>query len=242
MLLKLDNPKILADIITIISELVSEVRIRVNKEGFVIVAIDPANVALTYFKLPVTVFSQFQAEDEKIGINLQDLKSVLRRCSSSSSLILQTKENTLDIEIHDKIKRSFSLALIDIEQEDKEVPVLDFTAKVEIDSISLTEAIEDCSIVADACSFSLENGKFTIQAKGSLNSTKSEYTTDEVKIEGTEGKSKYSLEYLQKFIKSAKLADKAKINFSNDYPLRLDFISGAFDLSFVLAPRVETED
>ena len=42
MLLKLDNPKILSDVITIISELVSEVRIRVNKEGFVIVAIDPA--------------------------------------------------------------------------------------------------------------------------------------------------------------------------------------------------------
>jgi len=38
MLLKLDNPKTLTEIITIISELVSEVRIRVNKEGFIIVA------------------------------------------------------------------------------------------------------------------------------------------------------------------------------------------------------------
>jgi len=242
MLLKLDHPKILADVITIISELVSEVRIRVNKDGFVIVAIDPANVALTYFKLPVNIFSQFQVEDEKIGINLQDLKSVLRRCSVSSSLVLQTKENNLEIEIHDKIARKFSLALIDIEQEDKDVPILDFSAKIEIDTRTLGEAIEDCSIVADACSMEIKEGKFIISAKGSLNSAQSEYSSDEVKIEGSEGRSKYSLEYLQKFIKAGKIAEKVKINFSKDYPLRLDFVSGSFDLAFVLAPRVETED
>lgn len=242
MQLKLDNPKILSDVISLISDLVSEVRIRVNKDGFKIVAIDPANVALTYFKLPQSAFSTFQAQDEVIGINLQDLKSILRRCSSSGSLVLQTQDNLLVIEIHDKIKRIFKLALIDIEQEDKDMPMLDFSAKIEIDSGLLTEAIEDCSIVADACSFVLAEGKFIIQAKGSLNSAQSEYTTDEVRIEGTEGKAKYSLEYLQKFMRAARIADKAKINFSSDYPMRLDFLSGVFDLSFVLAPRVENED
>jgi len=242
MLLKLDKPKILSEVISIISELVSEVKIKVNKEGFKIIAIDPANVALTYFKLPISTFSQFEAKDETIGVNLIDLKSVLRRCSSTSNLILQSQDNLLNIEIQDKITRKFSLALIDIEQEDKDVPILDFSAKIEINPIVLTEAVEDCSIVADACSLEIKDGKFFIQAKGSLNSAQSEYSGDEVKIDGAEGKAKYSLEYLQKFIKAGKLTDKVKLNFSTDYPLRIDFLTNAFELSFVLAPRVETED
>lgn len=75
-----------------------------------------------------------------------------------------------------------------------------------------------------------------------MHSTRSEFSSDEVQISGENGKAKYSLEYLQKFVKSCKLADKAAINFSNDYPLRLDFKNTGFELSFVLAPRVETED
>lgn len=250
MLLKLDEPKLLSDIISIISELVLEVKIKVNKQGMSIVAVDPANVALVSFKLPATVFSQIEVDEEVMGVSLDSLKSVLRRCSPSSSLFLQTEDNLLKIQIQDKIKREFKLALIDIEAEEKTMPSLDFMSKVEMPSMDLAESIEDCSIVADACSFIIQSDKFTIEAKGSLNSAKSDFSSDEVKIEikgeyageGKEIKSRYSLEYLQKFIKAAKLTEKSIINFSNDYPLKLEFKTPRMELAFVLAPRVETED
>ena len=108
-------------------------------------------------------------------------------------------------------------------------------------SSDFSEAIEDCSVVADSCSFSSEPDKFIIQAKGSLNSFKSEFT-DEVDIQAEQATSKYSLEYLQKMIKATKLTDKTKINFSNDYPLKLEFQTPFIELSFILAPRVEAED
>lgn len=255
MLLKLDEPKLLSDIITIISDLVLEVRIKVNKGGMSIIAIDPANVALVSFKLPSEAFSQIEVEEEVLGVSLESLKSVLRRCSPGSSLILQTEDNTLKIQIQDKIKREFQLSLIEIDTEEKTMPSLEFLSKIEMPSIDLAESIEDCSIVADACSFITKQDKFTIEAKGSLNSAKSNFSTDEVKIEtkqGAEGegtgkdgkeiKSRYSLEYLQKFIKATKLTEKTIINFSNDYPLKLEFKTPRMELSFVLAPRVETED
>jgi len=251
MLLRLDEPKLLSDIIAIISELVLEVRIKVNKGGMSIVAIDPANVALVSFKLPSEAFSQIEVEEEVLGVSLDSLKLVLRRISPGSSLILQTEENTLKIQIQDKIKREFKLSLIEIETEEKTMPNLDFTSKVEILSIDLAEAIEDCSVVADACSFISQPDKFIIEAKGSLNSAKSSFSSDEVKIEVKETgkedvkegiKSRYSLEYLQKFIKATKLTEKTIINFSNDYPLKLEFKTPRMELAFVLAPRVETED
>jgi proliferating cell nuclear antigen len=241
MLLKLDNPKLLVDVISLISELVTEVRIKVTLEGLSIVAIDPANVALVSFKLPAQSFSQLEAKDETIGINLDSLKSVLRRASTGSNLIMRTDENSLVVDIEDKIRRTFTIALIDIEKEEKAVPILEFTNKVEMVTSDFADVVEDCAVVADSCSFIIQQGKFLIEARG-LNSTKSEFSTDEAKIEGSDGKSRYSLEYLMKFIKAGKISDKVLIRFANDYPLRLDFKNMNIELSFILAPRVETED
>jgi len=243
MLLKLDHPKIFSEIVGIISELVLEVRIKINKEGMSILAIDPAQVAMTSFKLPSSAFSELEIEEEEVlGVSLESLKAVLRRIKAGSVLVITRQENELKLQIQDKIKKEFNLALIDIEGEEKEIPSLDFVSKIEMNSSDFSEAIEDCSVVADSCSFISDADKFIIKAKGSLNSFKSEFSSDELNIQAEQANSKYSLEYLQKMIKATKLVDKIKINFSTDYPLRLDFITPFIELSFILAPRVETED
>ena len=97
-----------------------------------VVAIDPANVAMVRFFLSKDAFSQFDLDDVKQeiwGVNLEDLKKILRRAGIKTSLIFKREENKLNIEISDKIKRNFTLNLIDIRSEDKELPKLEFSAK-----------------------------------------------------------------------------------------------------------------
>jgi proliferating cell nuclear antigen len=241
MLVKLDKPGTLTKAVEIVSELVTEVKIRVNEYGMSVTAIDPANVAMVSFKLPKSAFSQFESGNESLGVNLESLKQVLKRCSSSSSLLIVKEENMLIFYVQDKIKRKFTLSLIEIDSEDKEMPNLEFSSRVEINSTDLVSSIEDCLIASDACSFIIEEGKFIIESKG-LNSARSEFTSDEAKIEAENSKSRYSLEYLQKFMKGAKLCDKILLSFANDHPLRLDFKGEHMEISFILAPRVETED
>ena len=144
-------------------------------------------------------------------------------------------------EMKDKIRKEFSLALIDVEGDEKPIPSLNFVSKIEMTSVDFSEAIEDCNVVADSCSFISAPDNFVIQGKGNLNSFKSEFS-DEVNIQAEEATSKYSLEYLQKMIKGTKLTDKVVLNFGNDYPLKLEFNTPKITLSFILAPRVETED
>jgi len=243
MKLKLDHPKLFSDIVSIISELVLEVRLKVTKEGMSILAIDPANVAMVLFKLPSSAFSEFNVEnDEVLGVSLENLKAVLRRIKSGSVLVITREENELKLLINDKITKEFSLALIEIEGEEKQMPNLEFVSKIEMSGSDFSEAIEDCNVVADSCSFISEPDKFIIKAKGSLNSFKSEFSPDELSITAQNAHSKYSLEYLQKIVKATKITDKVIINFSDDYPLRLDFITPFINLSFVLAPRVEQDD
>jgi proliferating cell nuclear antigen len=156
--------------------------------------------------------------------------------------VITKEENELKLLIMDKVTKEFSLALIDIEGEEKKIPNLEFASKVEMGGADFSEAIEDSSVVADSCSFISEPDKFIIKAKGSLNSFKSEFTTDQINITAQNAHSKYSLEYLQKMVKATKITEKVIINFSDDYPLRLDFLTPFIELSFVLAPRVEQEE
>jgi proliferating cell nuclear antigen len=245
MLVKLDNPVVLAKAVELISELVTEVRININEFGLSITAMDPANVAMVGFKIPKSAFSQFEVGREILGVNLDSLKRVLRRTSVGSSLIIERRDNLLELRIQDRIKRKFSLSLIEIEGEDidfeAKVGRMEFAAKVELASEDLVDSVEDCAVVSDSCSFIIHEGNFVIESKG-LNSARSEFSGDEANIQGENCKSKYSLEYLSKFIKGAKLCQKTLINFADDHPLKMDFKSPGMDLSFVLAPRVETED
>lgn len=242
MKLKLDDPRIFSNLVGIISELVTEVRIKVNSEGMSLNALDPANVAMVYFNIPNDLFSEFKVEKEEVlGVNLENLKAILRRSKLGSSLSLEKEDNTLKISIHDKIKRDFTLALIDVEGEDKEMPSWEFKSVVKMDAQAFVDAIEDCSVVSDACTFFAEPKKFVIESKN-LHSARTEFSSDEVQIFSDSSSARFSLEYLTKFVKGAKVANKAEINFSDNHPMRLNFPSGKVMLSFVLAPRVEQED
>lgn len=240
MIVKIDKPKLLADAISIISEIVTEVRIRLQEDGMSIIAVDPANVSMVIFKLPKQSFSQYEAGNEVWGVNLADLKQILKRASSSSSVVFEQEDNKLKISIFDKVKRVFSMSLIEIESEEKQEPSLNFGSTVEIDSDHFCQAVEDCNIVADAVDFVAGNGFFVLEAIGSLNSARIEFSGDEAKISGI-GKSRYSLEYLMKFIKAKNISEKVQIHVSDDYPLKLVFAGENLGMAFILAPRVEND-
>ncbi len=244
MLVQIEDPVNFTKALELISELVSEVRIKVNEFGMNITAIDPANVALVGFMMPKSAFSQFESSNEVLGVNLDDLKKILKRAGSKSSLTLRKNENKLEIKIEDRILRNFGLNLIEVESEDidfeEKVSRMSFSSKVELDSKDFISAIEDCSVVADACSFIVEDGKFIIEAK-EMNSARTDFS-DEANISGENCRARYSLEYLAKFMKGSKLTSKTSLQFANEHPLGMHLRIEMIELSFILAPRVETED
>lgn len=240
MILKLDEPRLLGDAVDIISNVVTEVRIKLLDDGLSIVAVDPANVALVIFRLPKESFVEYNSGDAVWGVNLADLKKILKRASGAASIVLEEFEGKLKIVIFDKVKRNFSLALIEVSAEDKDIPELNFGARVEMDSRDFAQAVEDASVVADSCAFVLKDDVFAVEGNGTLNSARAEFSGGDLEIFGT-GRSKYSLEYLMKFIKGMKVSSNVVISFSEDYPLRLDFPGERMGIGFVLAPRVEND-
>ena len=117
----------------------------------------------------------------------------------------------------------------------------EFKSVIKMDTQSFVDAIEDCLVVSDACTFLAEPNKFVIEARG-LNSAKTEFSSDEVQIFSDSSTARFSLEYLNKFIKGAKISNKVELNFSDNHPMRVNFPAGKIMLSFILAPRIEQED
>ena len=233
--------------ISIISELVNETKIKVNKEGIELIAMDPANVAMVIFKLLPSAFTEYMVEKPvELAVNLSNLKQVLKRAGPADMLTMQMEDNKLKIQLRSATStRKFDLPLIEIEEKDQKIPELTFPITVELPSDSFNEAIEDADTVAESVILVAEEGMFKLVAEGdNMNSAQIEIgANDGNKIEVKENaRSKYSLEYLKKMITGSKLAENVKIQFKKDYPLKLTYVTiDKVSISFILAPRVDTD-
>jgi proliferating cell nuclear antigen len=244
--LTLAEPRYLKDSISLISELVNEASFKITPNYIELVAMDPANVAMVIFKLLSSAFTEYDVSKEvDLAINLNNLKQILRRAKANDSLTLElSKDNKLKILLKGTSSRTFSLPLIDLEEKEQKIPQLKFPLTIEASTSLIEEAIEDVDIVAESVSLIAEPKKLTIAAEGDLSdaSILMQHGDDvKIKMSGS-GKirSKYSIEYLKNMIRAAKLADKATMEFDNNYPLRITFREvDKFMLNFILAPRVE---
>ena len=232
----------------IISNLVTEVQMNFSKESLEIIAMDPANAAMVVFRMFSSAFAEYEVEEkETVAINLSMLKQVLRRLKGGEILSLQTENGRLKITLKGNTTRSFSLPIIDIDENETKVPDLTFPVSIAMPSNILNEAVEDVDVVGDSVAFIAEPHKFTMYAEGDLseaNITIEEKDDIKIIVEGTETKirSKYSVEYLKKMIEGSKLSDRAVLHFNKDYPLKLDYnVVDVLSMSFILAPRADVE-
>lgn len=245
MKLTLAEPRLLKDSISIISDLVTETRIRVLKDYLELVAMDPANVAMVIFRMPSSGFAEYEVkEDTTIAINLNNFKQVLRRSKPSDVLTIETAENKLKLTMKDKNVRTFYLPLIDLEERHQKIPQLTAKAQVEFGGSVLSEAIEDMDIVGESVTFLVQKDRLVVSASGDLTKAEVIINADKDVAISTESdqRSKYSIEYLKKMMQGSKLANKAVLKLSNDYPLTLEYKeTDKLSLTFILAPRVDND-
>ncbi len=249
MRLSLAEPKLLTDSVNVISELVNEVRLKIDKDKLEIIAMDPANVAMIVFKLLSSSFAEYKVEkDFSIGISLDSLKAVLRRVKASDVLNLELDEerNRFKIQLKSDSTRTFNLALLDLEEKEEKIPELKFPVKIETSTMVFDEAVQDMDVVAESVALIADKDRFVVEGEGTTSDARAEILRDEqtnIKTNSKESvKAKYSIEYLKKIIKASKLANNVSIQFDKDYPLKIDYlVKDKLSLSVILAPRVSNE-
>ncbi|MBT7297573.1 proliferating cell nuclear antigen (pcna) [archaeon] len=245
----LTEPRFLKDSVGVLSELVSDVRMKFDSDKLEIVAMDPANVAMIVLRLLSSSFVEYKVEGEEIiSVNLSSLKQILGRARPSDSITLEldSEKNRLNIQLRGESVRKFNLGLIELQDAQQKIPELEFPAKINMSSVIFNEAVEDMDIISDSIGLIAEGEKLEIFAKGNtsdakINIGKSEETS--IIVEGEDKvKSKYSVEYLKKIIKGSKLCDNVSLKFGEDYPLQIEYrVTDRLQMFTILAPRVENK-
>jgi proliferating cell nuclear antigen len=244
----LANVGLLTDSISTIAELIDEGLFKLGKDGVSLVAADRALVAVVDFKILSSAFEKYEIDEEKsIGLNITNLLSVLKRASAEDNATLTLQNSKLEIVLQNASRRRFVLPLLDLSQE--EVPPVDqleFSVSAELKPAVLQSGIADAEIVADSVLFEASPSRFGMRAEGDISSAQLELERGNqslIELTGNaEVKSRYPLDYLKKMIKGAKIADSVKLNWGQDYPMKLEFKSkDKAQLSFILAPRVSEE-
>ncbi|MEM7824930.1 MAG: proliferating cell nuclear antigen (pcna), partial [Candidatus Aenigmatarchaeota archaeon] len=234
--------------ISTIGELIDEGIFNLNKDGISFIAADRAMVSVVDFKMSSTAFDEYRLDNEqKIGLNITNLLSVLKRVGANDKMTLNLLDSKLEIKLEGLSKRRFVVPLLDISQE--EIPPihqLEFQAKVEVKPHILESGIEDADIISDAVLFEALKDRFIIRAEGDVSRAELELERGSEGLLNLETKnevrSRYPIDYLKKMIKASKIADSATVRLGQDYPMKLEFKSGdKVSMTFVLAPRVSEE-
>jgi len=240
---------VLRDSLDAISEVVSEGTFKISKDGVKLIAMDPANVAMVVFDLFSIAFTEYKVKEEvPITVNLEQLVKILKRARASDQVSLELDESgsRLKITMIGAAKRYFHIPLIGESEAETKIPELEkkFTAKVEVDGEILLDSIKDAEMISDSLVFEATKEKFTMYTTGDTSEVRVELTKDSpslISLDVTaESKAKYSLEYLEKVVKAAKIAETLVIQFATDFPIRMDFKAlDKLQLSFIIAPRVD---
>lgn len=246
---EIEEVSLIQDSMKTISDLISEGLFQLQEDGIKLVAADLAMVGLVDFKIEKDVFDSYELDEEtKVGLNLENFYSILRRANSDDTLTFELDEDNskFHITMESSSTRNFSLPILNLSEDDiPSTDQLDFTVEAELETSVLESAIKDAMVVSDSVTVTADGDKINISAEGDQSDASFTITGDSpgvIELEGGEAKSMFSLDYLSKMIGGKKLSENVNIKLGQDFPMRMEFIiPDEANLSFVLAPRIEED-
>ncbi len=253
--LKLENSRVLKGIVETLASIIDETEFRVTPKEFTISAMDPSRICLLKLSIKKDDFDEYEcSEESKVGLNLDDLDKILKRCAANDTVEINFNEADQKIKIKMQREgvsrtRTFSLALLDIDIE--EIPMdnllkIDYPSKWVIDTDFLVEAIKDAEIYSEILNIDANEGKgLKFSSSGQIGEMEYDINEDDLldsQLKGTSSGA-YSLTFLKAILKIASITEKLEISLKTDHPLKMNFdlLEGG-KLSYFLAPRVEEEE
>jgi hypothetical protein len=227
------------DVLTNISRTIDEGILQIRKDGFKFIATDRAMTSVVDLSFHKSAFSSYNyTKDMNIGIRTESLCNILRRFDGEVKIV--SDENNIEIISKAYGDKRFKMSLMSLE--DDSIPPsksLDFPSSFEITTNELTTNIEDAGIFSDTFRLKLSKDSLEFSSKsenGGYNN-KIEVGKSLISVNSPkEMQSVFKTDLFGKLILSK--SDLIKIEMGNDYPIRMNFKSPSYDISWIVAPQV----
>ena len=221
----------------------NESSLKIDENGISMKVVDTANVCMVSSILKNNAFSDYEATEDKIGLNLEKLVSLLKSSSNADYVEIEHLEEESKIKVSSS-KLNFKLRLIslDVIKKDPKIPEIEYNTNMMIESINLKKAIKIGEKIGDVLKFIITKEKLILECEDGITSNMVYTVLENEMISSSIDEdviSTYDINYLSDIIKN--LSDNVRIEIKTDYPLMIssDFANNEGNISYLLAPRIQ---
>jgi proliferating cell nuclear antigen len=237
--------EVLKTVLDAVSTLVDEAKIQVTPDGISLKAVDPAHVAMVDLTIGKKAFQEYKATEMDLGVDLDKLKDILKLAGPQDLIDLEYKEDAhrLVFRIGHITRR---MALVDTANlGDPKVPNLNLPNTVTVLAGELQQGIKASEAVSDHITLVAHGKSFELIADGDTDQVHLNLADgDIIKIQAPDkSRSLFSLDYFSNMSKVVRAGDPITLHLGSDYPVKIEFdiADGAGHITYLLAPRIESE-
>ncbi len=231
-----------------IGVLINEGLFTIDKEKFFLRATDPSQISLVDFVMPKGAFEEFivdigqeSASKLSFGVNVSNLLQILSHANPDDKLSIEVKEGkpSILLEFIGRTKRSFTIPLIDVSDQQHPLPQIPFDVTVQVSPEQLISGIKDAALFSSHITLMVTGDKFILDTQSSKGKFKQEVEAGDIVISGGKARAMFPLDYLQNMIKNARSTITLKLK--DDMPIEISYTIGSAAVRYYLAPRVDSE-
>jgi proliferating cell nuclear antigen len=238
-----------------LKEILTDANFEFDSTGMKIVAMDSSHTVLVHLRLNSENFESYECNKNKLilGINLINFYKLMKIMGNNDTLSLRVDEDDLS-SLHIIIENSekntvtrFKLNLMDLHEENIEVPPPSFESVITMPSIDFQKICRDMHNLADDIEIKSVGSQLIFGCKGQFaeqetaigSSTNGlsfiQNTEDDKIVQGN-----YALKHLVLFSKCTNLCNSVELYLKNDFPLIIKYtVASLGEIKLCLAPKYE---
>lgn len=231
----------------VLKDILNDVNIYFKKDGIQIITLDTARSALVDMFLHAENFEEYSCDDEVIaGVNIANTFKLLKTITNNDVITMEIKSKEfINISIKNEAKKTvtnFQLKLLDINEDQIELPEIDISVVTTMPSIDFQRMCRDMNNVASDVSICRSGKTFTVRCEGDFANQETiiECTDDTCKTEGVL-RGTYSLKYLNIFTKATGMCSTVQIlqEEENRFLVLKYNVANLGELKFYLATKTD---
>jgi proliferating cell nuclear antigen len=229
----------------VLKDILNDVNIYFKPEGMFIVTLDTARTSLIDMFLPSDNFEEYTCNGNiDCGVNMTNMYKLLKTITVNDVLIISiNSKEFMNIEIHSEQKKTstkFELKLLDINENQIEVPETEMTVITPIPSVDFQRICRDMSNIGDELEIYRGGKSLKLVCKGDFANQETEIqcVDESPDLSGT-----YSLKYMNIFTKATSMCSTVQImqEEQNRFLILKYNVANLGDLKFYLATKVNED-
>lgn len=226
----------------VLKDILNDVNIYFKPDGVYIVTLDTARASLIDMHLPAENFEEYTCTEEvDCGVNMTNMYKLLKTITVNDVLVISVdSKEFMNIEIHSEQKKTstkFALKLLDINENQIEVPDMHMTINTPIPSVDFQRICRDMSNIGDEIEISRSGKVLRLLCRG-------DFADQETEIQCVDEcptmSGAYSLRYMNIFTKATSMCSTVQImqEDQNRFLILKYNVANLGDLKFYLSTKV----